>query len=472
METLIEFLSPTLCFGPVKLYGSQNVTVPTGLTAVVGPSGAGKTTLGKVIERGRYGFGNRLRFMREGMTVKILTFTDIHSFTGVDVLRYDQRLESSENEYVPTVADLFAASAQTHLWVEMTERLNLHHVLHKKINYLSSGELRKLLIINALLSAPDILILDNPFIGLDGTSRVQLREALLSLRERGLHIILLLSDPAEIPLEADGIINLERCRFISADEAIAADKKNSLRDTPDEVSDSGKIEIPATHFPLPPHEIAFSITDGHARYGDRSVFENVTWTVSRGERWMLTGPNGSGKSLLLSMICGDNPQAYANHITIFDRRRGSGESIWDIKNNIGYTCPEMQLYFRSSHNVRGIIVDGMRSALERYKPHTPDELAEAGIWLGLLGIPHLAERDFSTLSSSEQKVVLLGRAFARQPAMLVLDEPFQGLDPDQKERMRRIIDALVTSRNSSLIFVTHYPDELPSCVTHRRNFPR
>ena len=457
---LIEFLSPTLCFGPVKLQGSAGVTIPAGLTAVVGPNGSGKTTLGKVIERGRYGFGNRVKFARDGMTVKMLTFTDIHSFTGVDVLRYDQRLESSENEYVPSVGEIFARVAADPMWIELCSRLSLHGILEKKINFLSSGELRKLLIINALLSAPEILVLDNPFIGLDVASRTELRATLVTLRDRGLHIVLLLSDPAEIPAEVDGEIWLRDSRFVERPASLAPAEE----DTP--------ITLPAPTHEIPPHAVAFSIREGHARYGGRSVFEGVTWQVNRGECWMLTGPNGSGKSLLLSMVCGDNPQAYANEIVILDRRRGSGESIWDIKNNIGYTCPEMQLYFRSRLPVRGIVVEGMRSVLERFAPHTPAEEADADAWLECLGISRLADRDFSTLSSGEQKVVLLARAFARQPAMLVLDEPFQGLDPVTRTRMRRIIDTLVTSRRSSLIFVTHYPEELPACVTHHYTLGR
>ena len=459
MQPIVQFQSSSLCFGPVRLLNASGRSLPAGLSAVVGPNGSGKTTLGRVIERGRYGFGNRLTFAREGMTVKMLTFTDIHSFTGVDVLRYDQRLESSENEYVPTVGEIFARVIGSPLWIEMTSRLNLAGAVEKKINFLSSGELRKLLIINALLSTPEILVLDNPFIGLDAPSRVELLAALRALRERGQHIVLLLSDPDEIPSDADGVLYLDGCRFVD-DPSWRAEE------------DTTTVTLPTPAYDIPPHEVAFSITGGHARYGGHSVFEGMDWRVGRGERWMLTGPNGSGKSLLLSMVCGDNPQAYANEIVLFDRRRGSGESIWDIKNNIGYTCPEMQLYFRSPRPVKGIIAEGMRSVLERFTPFTDSEQSDAEAWLECMGISHLADRDFATLSSGEQKVVLLARAFARQPALLVLDEPFQGLDPKVKLRMSRIIDALVSSRNSSLIFVTHYPEELPSCVTRRKSFQK
>lgn len=459
---VVEFLSDHLTFGPVVIQGAGGLGIPEGITAVVGSNGSGKTALGYVIERGRYGFGNRLRFERDGMSVKMLAFTDIHSFTGVDVLRYDQRLESSENEFVPSVGEIFAGKIESDLWLDMCQRLSLQDVTEKRINYLSSGELRKLLIINALLSSPDILVLDNPFIGLDAPSREELRKALGVLRDRGLHIILLLCDPDEVPDSADTVVEMEGCRFKALH---SGDDYNRNRENNQPV----EVSLPRAPYEIPAHEIAFAIRSGHAGYGGRSIFSGLDWEVRRGERWMLTGPNGSGKSLLLSMVCGDNPQAYANDIVIFDHKRGSGESIWDIKNNVGYVCPEMQLYFRSKLPVRGIVVEGMRPVLERFRPHTSDEEKIASAWLDCLGIGGLADRNFSTLSSGEQRMVLLARAFSRQPSLLVLDEPFQGLDPANKERVRRVIDAMVSSRGSSLIFVTHYPDELPSCVSHRKS---
>lgn len=467
VQYVAEFVSPSLCFGPVRLEGAEGLGIVAGLTAVVGPNGAGKTTLGYVIERGRWGFGNRIRFMREGMAVKVIAFTDIHSFTGVDVLRYDQRLESCENDYVPSVGEIFGTAMESALWREMCGKFSLNDVECKKINYLSSGELRKLLIINALLTAPDILVIDNPFIGLDAGSRTELRDALMSLRDRGLHIVLLLSDAGEVPDGADAMLTLEGCRFTGMVTG-STDVRRRVCEIAD-ADESGccclaPVILPDAPGDVPEHEMAFSIHGGKAAYGGRDVFSGIDWEVRRGERWMLTGPNGSGKSLLLSMVCGDNPQAYANDIVIFDHKRGSGESIWDIKNNIGYVCPEMQLYFRSRLVVRGIVAEGMRPVLERFRKYSPEELAMADAWLDCLGISGLADRDFSTLSSGEQKVVLLARAFARQPALLVLDEPFQGLDVVNKERMRRVIDALVGSRGASLIFVTHYPEELPSCV--------
>lgn len=463
---IIEFVSPVLRYGNVTIRSVEGCGIVEGVTVVAGPNGAGKTTLGTIIEKDRYAFGNRLRFSRDGMTVKMLKFTDIHSFTGVDVLRFDQRLESSENEFVPTVGEIMGSRLDDKRWDELCGALALDDVAGKKINFLSSGELRKLLVINALMSSPDILVLDNPYIGLDAPSRGELDLALQRLKAGGMSIVMLLCDNAEIPSYADSVISLTDCAVVGqifGREAVSKLSEETCR-WPGEIP-----ELPVAVAEIPHHEVAFSISQGVLRYGDRTVLSGFDWVVRRGERWMLTGPNGSGKSLLLSIVCGDNPQAFSNCVHIFDRRRGSGETLWDIKDNIGYVCPEMQLYFTSPLTVEGIIVEGMRPILKRYGRPTEAELSVAGQWMKLLEIDHLAGRRFRDLSSGEQRMVLLARAFVRQPALLVLDEPFQGLDAHRKELLRRVIDTLLDNRGTTLIFVTHYPDELPRSVDKVKN---
>ena len=85
------------------------------------------------------------------------------------------------------------------------------------------------------------------------------------------------------------------------------------------------------------------------RYGDRTILKELDWTVRRGEKWALSGENGAGKSTLLSLVCADNPQSYACDISLFGRKRGTGESIWEIKKHIGYVSPEMhRAYLKKS----------------------------------------------------------------------------------------------------------------------------
>ena len=467
-DYIISFDSPKLGYGKVILDNEHLSGLLPGVTAVVGKNGSGKTTLGTILEKGRYAYGNRLSFRDDIRRIKLLTFTDIHSFTGIDVQYYNQRMESTANEYVPVVMDIFSKKMQDTDWTRYCDAFGLRGIEEKKINYLSSGELRKLLIINALCDHPDLLILDNPYIGLDAKSRDEFDQAISTLKGEGVSVVYLLCDYNDVPEYVDSLLELED-RKIGAPIIGSAEIR--------QVVESRK-NVPSPELSvLPPRmksfikrkcDIVFAIRNGHARYGDKNVFDHFDWEIKEGECWALSGPNGSGKSLLLSMVCADNPQGYANDITLFDRKRGSGESIWEIKDSIGYVCPEMQLYFRSNDTIREVIVQGMRNSLNRYRLSTPEERKTADEWMALLDISHLSERKFQDLSSGEQRLVLLARAFVKQPELLVLDEPLHGLDASHKFRIREVISRLTQKNSSSLIFVSHYESEFPDCITHSK----
>lgn len=208
-DFLVKFNSPRLGYGNVVLQNPSFTAIPAGVSIILGPNGAGKSTLGLVIEKGRYAYGNRLEFFRPDVKVKMLAFTDIHALTGIEVTRYDQRLEATVNDLVPTVGEILGEKASTQQWKELCDTFLLHDVVDKRVNYLSSGELRKLLIINALIDTPDILILDNPYIGLDAQSRAELDNAISGIAGSGTGIIMLLCDAIDIPAYTTAIITLD-----------------------------------------------------------------------------------------------------------------------------------------------------------------------------------------------------------------------------------------------------------------------
>lgn len=468
MEFIISFDSPRLGYGQVVLENPLYSGICRGVTAVVGANGSGKSTLGCIIEKGRFAYGNHLGFAEGISSVRMLSFTDIHSFTGIDVQYFSQRMEATANEYVPSVGEIFNEKFESPVWKKYADIFRLHGIAEKKINYLSSGELRKLLIINALCDNPDLLVFDNPYIGLDAMARSDFDEAVKDLSERGVSVVFLLCDPAEVPDYVDSIIEMHDCKIgfpITGKTEISSFLRQSCEDADDSVPELPAASAPRLHGRS---DIVFSIKDGHAGYGDKVVFENFDWTIRRGECWALCGPNGSGKSLLLSMISADNPQGYSNQIIIFDRKRGSGESIWEIKDAIGYVCPEMQLYFQSRQPVREIIIQGMRNALDRYRKSTTEEQALADDWMDILGISHISDRKFSELSSGEQRLVMIARALAKQPELLILDEPLHGLDRHNKRRVKKIISRLIEINGFTLIYVSHYSSEFPDCITHTK----
>lgn len=466
-DYIIKFDNDRLGYGNVELRHPAGCGILPGITAVYGTNGSGKTTFGTILEKGRYAFGNRLTFIPGDLKVKMLAFTDIHSLSGMEVTYYHQRMEATMNDYVPTVEETMSKRNLSDGWKDRCEKLGLHNVGTKKINYLSSGELRKLLLAFSLEMNPDLLILDNPYIGLDSESREEFNQSLQALREEGMSVILLLSDSEEIPSFTDSVIELKNRSFGSpiTDPGKIEELRHSERMEAEKL-DFTLDMIPLFNFNPTSHSTTFAIHKGVISYADRTIIKDLDWEIKAGECWSLQGRNGSGKSLLLSLICADNPQAYANDITLFDRKRGSGESIFEIKDNIGYVSPEMQLYFRSADPVLEIVVQGKRNSLNRYRPTTEGEREEALQWLRLLEIEHLAQHHFSNLSSGEQRLVLLARAFIKQPPLLVLDEPFHGLDRRRKTRLKKIIDALAERNKCSLIFVSHYKEEIPSCVSN------
>ncbi|MDR2467128.1 MAG: ATP-binding cassette domain-containing protein, partial [Prevotellaceae bacterium] len=197
-------------------------------------------------------------------------------------------------------------------------------------------------------------------------------------------------------------------------------------------------------------------------YGKKKVVENISWTVGRGDKWALTGPNGSGKTMLLSLIFADNPQAYANDIILFDRRRGTGESIWDIKDMIGFASPETQLFFRKGKTCKEVALSGLYENPYRPAQATDGVLRFIDESLDYFSMSHLGGQPFENLSTARRNIVLLIRALAKNPPMLVLDEPFQGFDLATVEAARRLLDACCIDR--TLIFVSHRPEEFPSRI--------
>ena len=180
----------------------------------------------------------------------------------------------------------------------------------------------------------------------------------------------------------------------------------------------------------------------------------------------MLGPNGSGKSTLLSYIFADHPQAYAKKLTLFGQKRGSGESIWDIKKRIGYTSSEMHLYYRQSVSCLKVVESGFFDSIGLYRRCNSEQVQTALYLMEMLGISHLEERSFQKISSGEQRLVLFARSLVKNPELLILDEPFHGLDDQHKQNCIDLVESFCRQPGKSLIFVTHSREEIPSCVEH------
>jgi molybdate transport system ATP-binding protein len=474
MKELMKLCSPMLTWRTQKVINPTPVTIPEGLTVLFGPNGAGKSTLGNIIEKGWNITTNRITTPRaDGITAKMIEFADIHSLAGFHTEYYQQRLEATMNDDVPTVASLLGSRMDSERWHELAERFAMTHIADKRVNYLSSGELRKLLLVNTLLDAPTLLILDNPYIGLDDASRLTFNDTLREVVAAGTSVILLLCNPVEIPDFTDmflPIANMTLGTPIYATDNSTVAMREAGWAMMDYAVDLAA--IPRRQKPVEEHDITFSLHDCRVAYGSTTILEHIDWTVHRGEGWALAGPNGSGKSLLLSLIYADSPQAYSNDIIIFDRRRGSGESIWDIKRRIGYVSPEMHLYFRSWSTVVQVVAQGLSSAVGNFGKASEAALDEAMRWLRLFHLEALADTHYRNLSAGEQRLVLIARTFIKHPDLLIFDEPLHGLDAARKRAVRAVVNEIARRDAPSLVYVTHYLPEVPEAITHRFTLSR
>ena len=313
-------------------------------------------------------------------------------------------------------------------------------LLDKPLVTLSSGELRKYQLTRALLGGPEILVIDNPYIGLDPRTRALLTDLLAAL-SASTTLVLVLSRAAEIPPFITHVIP------VAEGEAGGKVPREAYLDSV-----------------LPPAVIR--LRNVTIRYGARIILDSLNLTVRQGEHWALTGANGSGKSTLLSLICADNPQAYAHDIELFGRPRGSGETIWDIKRQIGFVSPELHRAFRVDAPALDIVTSGHFDTEGLFRRPTEGQRASALQWMEEFGIARLATRPFLRLSSGEQRLCLVARAFVKDPPLYILDEPLQGLDETQRRRVKALLDKFCGAPGKTLLMVTHYPEEYPGCIDH------
>lgn len=470
---LIGLRSPLLKYTGVTIANPHSTVIPEGLTVVIGPNGAGKTSLARIIERGWNFATNDISSPRGRLTVRYVEFNDIHSLAGFKAEYYQQRYESGMNGEVPTVREVMGDRLDSPAWRELAERMQLRKYEDKPVNGLSSGELRKMLVINQLLDAPDLLILDNPYIGLDVDARRELDTAMEAITADGAtSIMMLLCNVNEIPPFVTSIIPIKGLSLLPSVTYAGRGSLDSLFDYT--VADGQMLPMADETADMPP--VGTPIVEmRHCRigYGKTVIISDISWEIRMGEHWILSGANGAGKSTLLSLIHADNPQGYSNDLSLFGRRRGSGESIWDIKRRIGYVSPEMHLYFNGGHSLGlHVVAQGLNDTVGQYKKLTQPQLDLAARWLDYLHISHLADRPFRTLSAGEQRLLLLARTLIKTPPLLILDEPLHGLDQAAKRAIRATIDRLARARTFSLIYVTHRIEEAPPTATLHKHLTR
>lgn len=471
--------------------------------AIMGPNGSGKTTLVRSLWGGAPLRSGVIHYDFAGA----YSFTDPSSFRGaIGYVSFEthQRLmehEALEEEFRAyagqggpgtAVREVILSGIRGHRpldladgkkFPEIVELLGIGDLLSRAVTTLSSGELRKTLIARALMKSPRLLILDEPFDGLDEKSRASLEESVDQLMASPVRVILVVHRIEEIVRGITHVLFLKEGRIWRQgpkEELLSSDPISELYGTPLRVEKNhfryfilspppSPKEKNALKFPGPQiqeiPEVIIEMEDTTVRYGDHVILDHLNWKMKRGENWAIVGPNGSGKSTLVKLILGDQLQGYANPITLFGKTKGFGETLWEIRKYIGVVSPEFQLQYRKKIRADEVIASGFFDSIGLYHYPSAEQKEAIREWIALMHLGDIARKPFDQLSFGQKRLVLLARAMVKRPLLLVLDEPCHGLDIPNRRRILGIIEKIART-HTHLLYITHQSEEILEGITH------
>jgi molybdate transport system ATP-binding protein len=438
--------------------------------AVLGPNGAGKSTLGAVLAGEERHFSGQLS---RGPALAADGVAYVCFERARRLVERDRKLDCAEFESAAfdpgtRVRDLLPAHAVER--EDVIDLLGLAPILDRGLRFVSTGEMRRTLLASAILQRPALMILDSPLDGLDRRIRSQLRRVLDTLIAASRATLVLCRDPDDVPRACSHVMLLGdgRCLLKGQRETVLASDACRQLTAPPAIALGAPPEPPST---LPAGNApGIELRGVSVTYGSHCVFRDVDWVLGRDRHCLISGPNGCGKSTLLDLLTGDNHKAYGQHVALFGRLRGSGESVWDIKALFGRVDARMQFAFPAGSSVLQVVCSGFFDSLGLYERPGDRRVAAARAWLDSLGLGDRAGDDFHALSFGLQRLVLLARAMVKNPAFLLLDEATLSLDRAHRRLMIEAIDHVVDAGGSQLLFVSHSPDDLPRCINQSLTF--
>jgi len=426
---------------------------------IAGANGSGKSALAAVLA----GEGDVVSGSLSGVpgSVALVSYERQAELIAAELRKDDADILDVISEGTPVTEIIADVCLDDELAQTLVDTLGLRPLMDRAFRKLSTGETRKVMLIRALTSRPELLVLDEPFDGLDHDSLNWLQGHLATLAET-VPMVLVLNRFDECPdfithvaYVDDGQLlhQVDRC-----DERALAELHQLLHLKTSELKvpmADPAIDLP----PLDPENPLVQLTAATVRYSDNTVFENLDWTIEANQHWQVSGPNGSGKTCLLSLITGDHPQCYVNNIRVFGFQRGSGESIWQIKQYIGYVSTALQWEYRVGTSLRNVIISGFYDSIGLYTRSTDTQKAIADDWLAVLGMTNRADEPFNGMSFGEQRLALIARAMVKHPPLLILDEPCLGLDDMNRQLVLALIERICALSETTVLYVNHRTED-------------
>ena len=356
---------------------------------------------------------------------------------------------------------IYEACKDEALTQALIEDLDLSHLAESGFRVLSTGETRRVMLARALAVKPDLVLLDNPFTGLDVAHRASLATYLQTFSQ-SVQMLITFSRESDMPdwieriaLFNGGKLDSTMDRQSWDQHPIIAQIKAQSEKQSEEMMALIRQHQHSTHFDNP----IFELKNGKVEYTEKTIFTDLNWRIDKGQHWQVKGPNGCGKSTLLGLIFGDHPQCYSNEIHIFGKKRGSGETIWEIKQHIGMVSSALHLQYRVNCSALEVILSGFYDSIGLYSQPSKKEINIAKEWLTILHMAQNEKTSFKQLEYGQQRLLLIARAIVKQPTLLILDEPYQGLDYLGRVLVKNTLELIAKENLSQLLYVSHYQED-------------
>lgn len=451
--------------------------------AVVGGNGAGKTTLAQLLRdelRPQRGIIECDAAIDRARDIVYVSFAMQRELIEHDN-RYDDSNEREDAHDVGTTVRqaILQGGEENDRFNRLVDNFGLRAILNRGIRVISTGEGRKTLLARALFAQPKILILDNPLEGLDKNMQAELSRAIENLLTGETPLLLLLPLGSKLPSGITHVLELERGEVVGngprAHFDSLHDTSNQSNNTSNELHTYNQIDKAVTSIvklPSPlqrskPFDMEAAPIEMHGvsvQYEDTPVLTDIHWRLDRDQHCCISGPNGAGKSTLLNLITGENHKGYGQPLFLFGRKRGSGESVWELKANCGIVNTPLQLNNLNRQRVLEVVASGLYDTIGLYQNCTGREKELTLEWIHAVGLDELKQHRFDQLSFGEQRLALLARAMVKSPPLLILDEPCIGLDSAHKHQFIALVERIAQQGHTQILYVSHVPEELPKCI--------
>ncbi len=396
--------------------------------------------------------------------------TGIVSFKNQQAI-YESELQKDETDFIDridpgTPAKHFIRDINRH--TDLIEAFDMTVCLEKGYRQLSSGQSRKLLLLSEFTRGISRLLIQSPFEGLDQISTKELENALFHLYQQNIQIILFVQNISDIPSWCTHLGVMAEGQFVihgSSKEVLAVIEQEFKKELPDFQADIQ--DLSPSYPPAADKEELVCLTNGFAGYEGKNIFEGLSLTIRKGDHTLVTGPNGSGKSTLLHVITGDHPACYQNNLKLFGIQRGTGESIWELKKNMGIVSSDLHRNYVVPGNTLCCIISGLFDSIGVYQKFSTQDEQLAMNWLERLSLGQKAFLAFRDLSFAQQRLVLIARALIKVPKLLILDEPTQGLDELNRIAVLDFLEDISKKNISTILYVSHRQDEYRNFFVQR-----